>query len=405
MRALRRFLDSLHPLFAKGGRLEKLHAVYEMVDTLFYSPADMTRTAPHVRDGVDLKRVMFAVVVAATPAAVVGIWNVGYQANLAMAQMGIAEAEGWRGIVLSLLGVGYQAGSIWDCVWHGMVFFLPIYVVTLAVGGFWEVLFAAVRNHEVNEGFLVTSLLFALILPPAIPLWQVALGVSFGVVIGKEVFGGTGKNFLNPALTGRAFLFFAYPAQMSGDAVWTAVDGFSGATPLALGAAGGMSAISGADISWMDAFLGNIQGDLGSTSALACIIGGLILILWRIASWRIILGVFLGMVATSLLFNVLGGEANPMNAMPWYWHLVLGGFAFGMMFMATDPVSAAMTDTGRFIYGALIGFLTVVIRVANPAFPEGIMLAILFANLVAPLIDYGVKQANIRRRMKREEAA
>jgi len=405
MRALRRFLDSLHPLFAKGGRLEKLHAVYEMVDTLFYSPADMTRTAPHVRDGVDLKRVMFAVVVAATPAAVVGIWNVGYQANLAMAQMGIAEAEGWRGIVLSLLGVGYQAGSIWDCLWHGMVFFLPIYVVTLAVGGFWEVLFAAVRNHEVNEGFLVTSLLFALILPPAIPLWQVALGVSFGVVIGKEVFGGTGKNFLNPALTGRAFLFFAYPAQMSGDAVWTAVDGFSGATPLALGAAGGMSAISGADISWMDAFLGNIQGDLGSTSALACIIGGLILILWRIASWRIILGVFLGMVGTSLLFNVLGGEANPMNAMPWYWHLVLGGFAFGMMFMATDPVSAAMTNTGRFIYGALIGFLTVVIRVANPAFPEGIMLAILFANLVAPLIDYGVKRANIRRRIRRGDAA
>jgi Na+-transporting NADH:ubiquinone oxidoreductase subunit B len=288
-------------------------------------------------------------------------------------------------------------------MWHGLLYFLPVYLVTLAAGGFWEVLFAGVRNHEVNEGFFVTSMLFALTLPPNVPLWQVALGISFGVVIGKEVFGGTGKNFLNPALTGRAFLFFAYPAQMSGDAVWTAVDGFSGATALSLGASGGVEAITGAGISWMHAFLGPIQGSLGSTSALACLLGGAFLVYTQVASWRIIGGVFLGMVGTSLLFNVVGSDSNPQFAMPWYWHLVLGGFAFGMVFMATDPVSAAMTNAGRWIFGALIGFMTVIIRVVNPAFPEGIMLAILFANLFAPLIDWGVVQVNIRRRRRRIE--
>ncbi len=405
MRALRRLLDNLHPLFAKGGRLENLYAVYEMVDTLFFSPADRTRVAPHVRDSVDLKRVMTAVVFAAMPAAVFGIWNVGFQANSAIQALSLAGPDDWRGLVLTVLSVGYNPASLWDNMWYGMVYFLPIYAVTLAVGGFWEVVFAAIRNHEVNEGFLVTSLLYALILPPAIPLWQVALGISFGVVLGKEVFGGTGKNFLNPALTGRAFLFFAYPAQISGDAVWTAVDGFSGATPLAVAASGGMAGIAGSDVSWMDAFVGVIQGDLGSTSALLCILGGLLLIFFRIASWRIILGVFLGMVATSLLFNFFGTNYTPMASMPWYWHLVVGGFAFGMMFMATDPVSASMSNTGRWIYGALIGALTVIIRVANPAFPEGIMLAILFANLVAPLIDYGVVKANISRRRRREGLA
>jgi Na+-transporting NADH:ubiquinone oxidoreductase subunit B len=242
-----------------------------------------------------------------------------------------------------------------------------------------------------------------LILPATIPLWQVALGISFGVVIAKEVFGGTGKNFLNPALAGRAFLFFAYPAQMSGDSVWTAVDGFSGATALSLGASGGVSAITGADISWMNAFLGDIQGSIGATSTLACLLGAVFLVYTRVASWRIIAGVFLGMLATSLLFNAIGSDTNPMYAMPWYWHLVLGGFAFGMVFMATDPVTACMTDAGRWIFGALIGFMTVLIRVANPAFPEGIMLAILFANLFAPLIDYAVVRVNVRRRAKRNQ--
>ena len=405
MSSMRRWLDRAHPLFAKGGQYEKYFALYEMVDTFLYTPSDVTRTSPHVRDAIDLKRVMSYVVLATLPCIFLGLWNTGYQANLAMADMGIATAEGWRGTLLGMLGVDYSASSVYDSFLHGLMYFLPIYIVTLMAGGFWEVTFAAVRNHEVNEGFLVTSMLYALILPPTVPLWQAALGISFGVVIGKEVFGGTGKNFLNPALTGRAFLFFAYPAQLSGDSVWTAVDGFSGATALSLGAQGGVEAIRNGGIEWMDAFFGSIQGSIGSTSTLACLLGAAFLIYTRIASWRIIFGVFFGMVGTSLLLNLIGSDTNPMFAMPWYWHLVVGGFAFGMVFMATDPVSAAMTNTGRWIFGALIGFMTVIIRVVNPAYPEGIMLAILFANLVAPLIDYGVVQANIRRRMRRAGVA
>jgi len=404
MSSLRRWLDRQHPQFAKGGRYEKYYALYEMVDTFLYTPPDVTKTSPHLRDAIDLKRVMSYVVLATLPCILFGMWNTGYQANLAMASLGVDAAEGWRGSLLALVAVGYDPTSLYDNVMHGFMYFLPIYIVTLMAGGFWEVLFAAVRNHEVNEGFLVTSMLYALILPPTIPLWQAALGISFGVVIGKEVFGGTGKNFMNPALTGRAFLFFAYPAQLSGDAVWTAVDGFTGATALSLGQQGGIAAITSGGIEWMDAFVGSIQGSFGSTSTIACLLGAAFLIYTRIASWRIIAGVFLGMVATTLLLNAIGSDTNAMFAVPWHWHLVLGGFAFGMVFMATDPVSAAHTDAGRWIFGALIGVMTVIIRVVNPAYPEGIMLAILFANLIAPLIDYGVVQVNVRRRIKRSGA-
>jgi hypothetical protein len=238
MKPLRKFLDSIEPLFSRGGRFEKLEAIYEMVDTLFYSPADVTRGSPHVRDAIDLKRVMITVVFAATPCALIGMWNVGFQANTAMGSLGIEWVEGWRGSMMALLGAGYDPASVYDNFIHGLLYFLPIYIVTMAAGGFWEVLFASVRNHEVNEGFFVTSFLYTLILPATTPLWQVALGISFGVVIGKEVFGGTGKNFLNPALVGRAFLYFAYPVQLSGDAVWVPVDGYTAATALAVRAAG-----------------------------------------------------------------------------------------------------------------------------------------------------------------------
>lgn len=404
MARLRNFLDRIHPLFAKGGKLEKYYALYEMVDTFFYSPADTARTAPHVRDGIDLKRVMIYVWLATFPCMFMACWNTGYQANMAMANMGLADVEGWRQIPLHLFGVGYDPASFWDNFAHGLWYFLPAYLVTFIVGGAWEVLFAAVRNHEVNEGFFVTSILFTLTLPPALPLWQVALGITFGVVVGKEVFGGTGKNFLNPALTGRAFLFFAFPAYMSGDAVWTAVDGFSGATPLGIGATEGMAGMA-AQITWWDAFVGDIQGSLGSTSTLAILLGAAFLLYTRVASWRIMLGCVIGLVAMAWLFNLLGSETNPMFGVPWYWHLVLGGFAFGAVYMATDPVSAAMTNTGRLIFGILIGVMTALIRVVNPAFPEGIMLAILFANIMAPLIDYFVTQANIRRRQQRTRLA
>lgn len=398
--SIRSVLDNMEPHFHKGGKYENWYALYEAVDTIFYTPGKVTRAASHVRDAIDLKRMMILVWMCTFPAVFVGLYNVGFQANTAMAGLGLTEAEGWRGAIISALA-GYDAASTWDNMIHGAMYWLPIYATTFIVGGFWEVMFAMKRGHEVNEGFFVTSILFSLILPPTVPLWQVALGISFGVVIGKEVFGGTGKNFLNPALTGRAFLFFAYPAQMSGDAIWTAVDGFSGATPLGLAAAGGVDAILAANVTWMDAFLGSIQGSIGEVSTLAIMIGGAVIVFARIAAWRIVAGVFLGMVAMSTLFNLIGSETNPMFGLPFYWHLVLGGFAFGMFFMATDPVSASMTNTGKWVFGALIGVMVVLIRVVNPAFPEGMMLAILFANLFAPLIDNFVVQANIKRRLAR----
>lgn len=400
MRRLRRFLDRLEPVFSKGGRFERFHALFEMVDTMLYSPPDVTRGSPHVRDALDLKRVMILVVFAVTPCLIFGMWNTGYQANTAIASLGLVGAEGWRGTVLAALGAGYDARSAYDCLLHGFLYFFPIYVVTMAAGGFWEILFAGVRNHEINEGFFVTSMLYTLILPASIPLWQVAIGISFGVVIGKEVFGGTGKNFLNPALVGRAFLYFAYPAYISGDAVWTPVDGFSGATALGSSAIDGMSGILASGLSWSQAFVGQMQGSLGETSTLACLLGAAFLVYTRIASWRIIVAVFAGLIIPSLLF-VSVDSSNPMLTMPWHWHVVLGGFAFGAIFMATDPVSATQTNAGKWAFGLLIGFMTWLIRVINPAFPEGIMLAILFANIFAPVIDYIVVQANVRRRIRR----
>ena len=399
--SLRNILDKMEPHFHKGGKYENWYALYEAADTIFYTPGHVTKTAAHVRDAVDLKRMMILVWMCTFPAVFFGMWNVGLQANTAMAQLGLTEASTWQGAIAGTL-TSFNPDSLWDNIIHGAAYWLPIYIVTFVVGGFWEVLFAMKRGHEVNEGFFVTSILFSLILPPTIPLWQVALGISFGVVIGKEVFGGTGKNFLNPALTGRAFLFFAYPAQMSGDAIWTAVDGFSGATPLGIAAAGGVDAMLAQNITWFDAFWGNIQGSVGEVSTLAIAIGGFVLLVAKVAAWRIVAGVFLGMVATSTLFNIIGSDTNPMFALPFYWHLVLGGFAFGMFFMATDPVSASMTNKGKWYFGALIGVMVVLIRVVNPAFPEGMMLAILFANLFAPLIDNFVVQANIKRRKARD---
>ena len=400
MKALRWFLDHVvEPHFEKGGRFEKLFPLYEALDTFLYSPASVTGSGAHVRDGIDLKRVMITVWLAVFPAMFYGMYNLGFQANTAMEAMGIAAKTDWHGWWIAL-AAGYDPNSVWDCFWHGACYFLPIYMVTFVVGIGWEILFASVRGHEVNEGFFVTSILFALIVPPDVPLWQAALGISFGVVIGKEVFGGTGKNFLNPALVGRAFLFFAYPAQMSGDTVWTAVDGFSGATALSLGASGGLDLIT-RHMSWMDAFLGQMQGSIGETSVLAILMGAALLLWTGIASWRIMLGVVIGTVAMGLLFNAVDSATNPMFGVPFYWHFVVGGWAFGTVFMATDPVSAAMTETGKLAFGILIGVMVMLIRVVNPAFPEGMMLAILFANIFAPLIDSFVMRANINRRLAR----
>ncbi|MFI3180974.1 MAG: NADH:ubiquinone reductase (Na(+)-transporting) subunit B [Methylococcales bacterium] len=394
----RKFLDSLEPHFAKGSKLERYYGLYEMVDTFIYTPSDVTSGKTHVRDGNDLKRTMTFVVIATLFCVLMAMYNTGYQANLAMETLGTTTIDNWRSLPMTLFG--YSTMNPFSNFMHGALYFLPIYFTTLAIGGIWEVLFATVRGHEVNEGFLVSSMLYTLIMPPDMPLWQVALGISFGIVIGKEVFGGTGKNFLNPALTGRAFLYFAYPASISGDSVWVAVDGYTAATPLGLAADGGLSAVT-EHYSWLQTFMGFEPGCLGETSVFAIMIGAAFLLYTRVASYRIMGGVFAGMVATSLLFNMVGSDTNQMFAFPWYWHLTVGGFAFGMVYIATDPVSAAMTNTGRWVYGALVGGMTVLIRVVNPAFPEGIMLAILFSNMFAPTIDYFVIQANIRRRMKR----
>ena len=396
---IRAFFDKLEPHFEKGGKYEKYFAIYEMFDTFLFSPSSVTHTGSHVRDGIDLKRIMITVWLCTFPAMFFGMYNVGAQALAFMAENNITPEGDWRFFFTDIL-ISYNPSSLWDCIIYGAAYFLPIYAVTFAVGIAWEVVFAVKRGHEVNEGFFVTSVLFALTCPPTIPLWQVALGISFGVVLGKEVFGGTGKNFLNPALTGRAFLFFAYPAYMSGDEVWTAVDGFSGATALSLAANGGMEALQGS-ITWLDAFFGNIQGSIGETSSLALLIGGGFLVLKGIASWRIVAGVFLGTAIMGLIFNLAGSETNPMFEIPFYWHYVIGGWAFGTFFMATDPVSASMTDKGRWAFGILIGVMVMLIRVVNPAFPEGMMLAILFANLFAPTIDHFVIQANIKRRLLR----
>ncbi len=401
MKALRTVLDKLRPHFTQGGKLARLYPLFEAADSFLYSPGEVTAGAPHVRDAIDLKRVMITVVFALLPCFFMAMWNTGYQANSIM-QISGGSVEGWRGALLNVLGYTASPDRMLDNLLLGAAWFIPIYLVTNIVGGLWEALFSSIRGHEINEGFLVTGSLFPLICPPTLPLWQVALGISFGVVIGKEIFGGTGKNFLNPALTGRAFLFFAYPAQISGDKVWVAADGVSGATALSRAAEGGVEAIT-ATISWFDAFIGTIPGSMGETSTLACLFGAAVLVLTGIGSWRIMLSALIGALFLSILFPLIGSSTNPMFELGPQWHLVLGGFAFGLVFMTTDPVSGAMTEEGKWVYGFLIGSMCIMIRVVNPAFPEGMMLAILFGNVFAPLIDQIVLKFHIKRRLRHVE--
>lgn len=436
MKFLRNLLDKMHPMFDKGGKLERLYPLYEAGDTFLYTPGAVAKGLTHIRDAIDLKRMMTMVVVALVPCVLMAFWNTGYQANLAIGKIvdaGLEPHFDWHHSLQAMFGLGHNPGSFLDNFVYGAIYFLPVYIVCMTAGGLSEVVFSCIRGHEVNEGFLVTGLLFPLTLPPDIPLWQVAIGIMFGVVIGKEIFGGTGRNFLNPALTARAFLYFAYAGQISGDRVWTAasyvgdgkIDGYSGAT--ALGHLGGLKMADMAkhtpplntaidalqhipttggelSISWWSSFIGTIPGSMGETSVVACLIGAAILIATGIGSWRIMAGTCIGAIAFSSLLYIVGSDTNPMFQVPPWWHLVLGGFAFGTVFMATDPVSASLTETGKWFYGGLIGAMTILIRAINPAFPEGIMLAILFGNVFAPLIDFFVVQANIRRRAARYAA-
>lgn len=394
MKSIKDFFDATRKHFIEGGRLQSLYPLFEAFETLFFIPGHTTQKAPHVRDSLDLKRLMSTVIVALLPPLLFGIYNTGYQSNLA------------SGLPITFIAVFLKGLSI----------VLPVIVVSYGVGFCWEVLFASLRKHHISEGFLVTGLLFPLTLPPTIPLWQVAVGISFGIVFGKEIFGGTGRNFLNPALTGRAFLFFAYPINMTGEKVWTAVSGvqasavdaFSGATPLAVAAVEGafdmvQTSLAKAGFTFAQLFYGSYPGSIGGTSALMCLLGALILIATGIASYRIMLGGVLGVLAAAapgyLVSLVSGSSSVPMLALHPLYHLVMGGFAFGMVYMATDPVSSPGMNTSKWIYGFLIGVLTVLIRVFNPAFPEGIMLAILFMNLFAPLLDHYEIKAQLSKRV------
>lgn len=414
MQALRDALDRVHPYFVKGGMLEKAYPVYEALDTFLYTPGETTKKVTHVRDGIDLKRMMSMVVLALIPVTLFGMWNNGYQANQTITKMEAAElpyALDWHHTIHTALGFGHDPTNFLDNFVFGAIFFIPMYAVCMFVGGHIELVFSVMRGHEINEGFLVTGLLFPLTLPASIPLWQVAVGIAFGVIVAKEVFGGTGRNFLNVALTARAFLYFAHAGQISGDRVWTPVDGFSGATALgqmAVAEGNAVQSLSAVQYPWGEepitlssAFLGTIQGSFGETSTLLCIVGAAILIGCGIGSWKIMASVVVGVVATATAMNALDFGTHAMFSVPFHWHLCIGGLAFGLVFMATDPVSASMTETGKLIYGFMIGFMTVLIRVVNPAYPEGIMLAILFGNVFAPLIDYFVVEANVRRRAAR----
>jgi len=433
MKFIRDMHDKVAPNFEKGGKFEKFHPAWEAHDTLLFTPGLVTKAASHIRDALDQKRMMITVVVALLPCFLMAMFNTGYQANMAMAA-GAAPLADWHYAIYTALGFKAEAGIAQPSFWAiqnmilGAIFFLPVYITTLAVGGLAEVAICIIRKHPVTEGFLVTSALFPLILPPTIPLWQVALGILFGVVIGKEIFGGVGMNILNPALTARAFLFFAYPAGISGMAPWLAFDttnvsdiagkaglpdANSGATYLSYMAdpnAIKPTLYNGLNGEWMEAFYGLVPGSMGETSALACLIGAMILIASKIASWRTMAGIVVGTIATALLLNQIGASGDHasitnMLDVPFYWHMVTGGWAFGAVFMATDPVSSPFTDKGKLVYGLLIGVLVVLVRCVNPAYPEGMMLAILFMNMFAPLADHFVVQANIKRRLARDAQA
>ncbi|MDD2557631.1 MAG: NADH:ubiquinone reductase (Na(+)-transporting) subunit B [Desulfuromonadaceae bacterium] len=381
-----KLLDDMKPHFENGGKWEKYSAVYDAIDTTLYSPATVTSGTVHVRDSINHKRVMSILMLALLPCILMAMWNSGYQVNLTLAQMVGADA---------LTGLSNHT-SIWANMLKGAWMFLPVLLIVLITQGIWVAVFASMRQRPIDAGFLVTATLITLLMPPTVPLWQVVLATSFGVVIGREIYGGIGMNFLNPALVAWVFLAMAYPSSMSGDAVWTAVDGYTGATPLGMALADGVSSLSSAGITWKAAFLGTIPGSMGETSALACLLGAIILLVTGIASWRIITSIVIGVVVISSILCLFdSGAMNPA------WHLVLGGLAFGAVFLATDHSSAALTIKGQWIYGLLIGSLVVLVRVFNPMMPECVGMVILFGNVTAPLIDRLVVNAHIKKRMLR----
>lgn len=397
---LRRKIDRMQMMARPGGRLHRYRALVEILDRFFYSAGAATIAAPHVRDGNNVQRLLHTFIIATLPCWLIGLWNVGVQTNLELAELGLAGLSGWRGSIIGALGIGYDAGNPFACFFIGFLYFLPILLVTLAIAMFWDIVFSTVRRRPVDEGMLATVWLFALIMPANAPLLRVGLGITFGYVVGKLIYGGSGRYLVCPALLGYVFLLFAYPDLLFGESAWVPVPGVERTPALELAAAGGVEAVLKAGYTPWELFLGARPGSIGATSVLGCLLGAVYLVFTGAASWRIMLGALLGMIATVALFNGIAGD-DVVFQIPWTWHLIIGGFAFGVVFFATDPVTAAMTDPGRWVYGALVGLLTVVIRVTNPSYNEGVLFAVLLASLFSPVIDFVFVELNIRRRRRR----
>jgi Na+-transporting NADH:ubiquinone oxidoreductase subunit B len=386
----------------KRGEHSVIHALFTLVDRFVYATAAHTRAGPHIRASNNVQQLMNYFVIATLPCWLFGMWNLGYQTNLAMAQLSIELASGWRGWLLDYLGIGFDPQDVLACIWHGMLYFLPVFFVALLVAAVWDALFAAYRRKPVDEGLLAAAWLFALILPATVPLYQVALGMSFGLVVGKAIYGGSGRYLVNPALLAFAFLVFSYPAIMFAEGAWVPVPGYNQSTTLELIInEGGVAAVNAAGYSWWGLFIGNQPGPMGASSVLGALIGALWLIIMGVASWRIMLGGALGLIAAVLLFNGLGSAGNLIYDTPWYWHMVLGGSVFGIVFLATDPVPAAITNAGRWFFGVTVGVLTVVVHITNPSYYLGVVFAILLASVFAPLMDYVVVEWHIRKRRRR----
>ncbi|MCF6337065.1 MAG: NADH:ubiquinone reductase (Na(+)-transporting) subunit B [Gammaproteobacteria bacterium] len=395
--------DRLREKFTARGEHSISRALFTLFDRFIYSTTASTHTGPHIRDSANIQRLMNYFVLATLPCWIIGMWNLGHQTNLAMAQLELNVASGWRGWLLDYLGIGFDAQNILACFWHGLLYFLPIFFVALFVAAVWEAVFATLRRKPVDEGLLAIVWLYVLLLPATTPLYQVVLGITFGLVVGKAIYGGTGRYLVNPALLALAFHMFAYPALVFGEGAWVPVPGYDLPTALELAIKqGGVVALESANYSWEQLFFGSQPGPMGVTSVFGVLIGALILLVLGVASWRIMLGGVIGMVAAVLIFNGLGSAGNPINAIPWYWHMVLGGFVFGLVFLATDPVPAATTNVGRWIFGITVGLLTVVMRVTNPSHFEGVVFAILLASMFAPLMDFVVIELHIRKRRKRQ---
>lgn len=403
---MRKLIDHLRPMFEENGKHAAYRGVFQLLDRFLYSSPNATISAPHVRDGNNVQRLMANFVIASIPCLLIGLWNLGEQTHFAMAQIGMTEAPGWRGAIMATFGMGYDPQDVAACLFHGFLYFLPIFIVALLTGAFWESLFAQLRRRPVDEGLLAIAWLFALVMPATAPLYQVALGMSFGIIVGKGIYGGMGRYIVSPVVLGFAFLMFSFSDLVFSEGVWVPVPGYDEPTTVEIAIEeGGVAALQAVDYHWWQLFIGNQSGPIGVTSTLGCLLGAVFLILSGTASWRIMLGSLIGMITAVLLLNVLGPEDNPMFHVPWYWHFVIAGWAFATVFVATDPVAAATTNPGRWGFGIMVGALTIIVRVTNPSLFQGGVFAILLASIFSPLFDYFVVERNIKRRRQRAGAA